>query len=73
MALVDESDAQIPKLGAELRNATLKGRAKVVAKVRADIRFYCLNTTYLKGLLAAHKKRGTGTVAKTKASKKSTK
>ena len=73
MTRVDEINAQIAILEAERDSAMLAERANVLAKMKADIKLYGFKTSDFKGVLATRKKRGTGTAAKTTASKKSVK
>jgi hypothetical protein len=51
----------------------LKERANVLAKMKTDIKLYGFKTSEFKGVLATRKKRGTGTVAKKVAAKKTAK
>lgn len=71
MTRVDEINAQIAKLEAERKDAMLKERANVLAKMKADIKLYGFKTTDFKGVLATRKKRGTGTAVKKTVVKKS--
>lgn len=75
MTRVDEINAQIAKLEAERKDAMLKERANVLAKMKADIKLYGFKTTDFKGVLATRAKRGskTGTAAKKAAAKKAAK
>ena len=73
MNRVDEINAQIAKLEAEREDAMLTEKANVLAKMKADIKLYGFKTSDFKGVLATRKKRGTGTVTKKVAAKKTTK
>ncbi len=73
MTRVDEINAQIAKLEAERASAMNEERANVLAKMKADIKLYGFKTTDFKGVLLTRKKRGTGTIAKKTAAKKSIK
>ncbi len=73
MTRVDEINVQIAKLEAERESAMKAERANVLAKMKADIKLYGFKTSEFKGVLATRKKRGTGTVAKKAAAKKTAK
>jgi hypothetical protein len=73
MTRVDEINAQIAKLEAERKDAMLKERSNVLAKMRDDIKLYGFKTTDFKGVLATRKKRGTGVAVKKVTPKKSPK
>ena len=73
MNRVDEINAQISKLEAEREDAMLKEKANVLAKMKADIKLYGFKTSEFKGVLATRKKRGTATVSKKVAAKKTNK
>jgi len=73
MSRVEEINVQIAKLEAEREDAMLKERANVLAKMKADIKLYGFKTSEFKGVLATRKKRGTATVAKKTAAKKTAK
>ncbi len=73
MTRVDEINEQIAKLEAERMEVMLKERANVLAKTKEDIKLYGFKTTDFKGVLATRQKRGTKTVAKKIAAKKTTK
>jgi hypothetical protein len=73
MSEVDKINEQIAALTAQRENVMLKERANVLAKMKADIKLYGFKTSDFKGVLATRKKRGTGTVSRKTASKKTTK
>ena len=73
MSEVDKINEQIAALTAQRESVMLKERANVLAKMKADIKLYGFKTTDFKGVLATRKKRGTGTVTKKVAAKKTTK
>ena len=73
MTRVDEINVQIAKLEAERESAMKAERANVLAKMKADIKLYGFKTREFKGVLVTRKKRGTGTVAKKAAVKKTAK
>jgi len=68
---VDKINEQIAQLTAQRESAMLKEKANVLAKMKADIKLYGFKTSDFKGVLATRKKRGTSTVAKKIATKKS--
>jgi len=71
MNKVDEINAQIAKLEAELASAMDAERANVLAKMKADIKLYGFKTSEFKGVLATRKKRSpNGTRAPKKAAVK---
>ena len=50
MARVDDINAQIAALQEELKDAMLKEKANVLAKMKADIKLYDFKATDFKGL-----------------------
>ena len=64
MRFADSSNAQVAKLEAE--REMNKGRANVLAKMKADIKLYGFKTSDFKGILKTRAKRGSKTVAAVK-------
>ena len=76
MNRVDEINAQIAKLEAELASAMNAERANVLAKMKADIKLYGFKTTDFKGVLLTRAKRspnGTRAAAKKTVAKRNSK
>ena len=58
MSRVDEINAQIAKLEAELESAMMAERANVLEKMRTNIKLYGFKTSDFKGILVTRSKRG---------------
>ncbi len=73
MSRVEEINVQIAKLEEERKSAMLTERGNVLDRIKKEIKLYGFKTSDFKGVLATRKKRGSGTVAKKTAAKKTTK